>query len=187
MTIPVNELKNGVVFQDSTGVWQVETFHHVKMGRGNAVIKVKVRNLRNGTITEKSFISGNKVELAETSKKKVQYLYSDEASHFFMDLTSFDQLILPVKSANDLTLFIKEGENVDLLEVLGEPASVDFPRTVVLKVAEADPGERGNSASNFLKSCHTETGLEVQVPLFIKVGDSIKVDTRSSSYIERAS
>lgn len=186
MAIPVNDLRSGIVFQDSQGVWQVESFEHIKMGRGSATIKVKAKNLRSGAISEKSFISGNKVEEAEVEKRKAQYLYQDGKDLFFMDPQTFDQFSLPLERASNLPKFIKEGVEVEVLMVSGEPVSVELPKNVILEVTEADPGERGNSVSNLMKSATVETGLSVQVPLFIKVGEKIKVDTRTSAYLERA-
>lgn len=186
MSLAVNDLRNGVVFQDQAGVWQVQSFEHIKMGRGSAVIKIKAKNLKTGAISEKSFISGNKVEEAEYDKRTVQYLYHDGTNLYFMDPTSFDQLSLVVEKAKELPRFIKEGSNVDLLVVEGEPVGVELPKNVVLAVTEAPPGEKGNSASNVTKGATVETGISVQVPLFVKPGDKIKVDTRSGEYLERA-
>jgi elongation factor P len=186
MAIPVNELRSGTVFQDSAGVWQVESFEHIKMGRGSATIKVKARNLRSGSISEKSFISGNRVEEANVEKRKAQYLYQDDQNLYFMDPVSFEQFQIARLRAENLPKFIKEGWEVEILLVEGEAAAVEMPKNVILLVTDADPGERGNSASNFLKSCTVETGLSVQVPLFVKPGDKIKVDTRSGEYLERA-
>lgn len=186
MAIPVNELRNGTVFQDSQGVWQVETFEHIKMGRGSATIKVKARNLRTGAIAERSFISGNKVEEAEAEKRKAQYLYQDGQNLFFMDPVSFDQFSLAISHASELPKFIKEGGEVEVMMIEGEPVSVEMPKNVILTVTEADPGERGNSVSNLTKSCTVETGATVAVPLFVKPGDKIKVDTRTGQYLEWA-
>lgn len=186
MAIPVNDLRNGAVFQDAQGVWQVETFEHIKMGRGSATIKVKARNLRSGAIAEKSFISGNKVEEAEAEKRKAQYLYCDGGKLYFMDPVSFDQFSIDDVKSPNLPKFIKEGEQVEVLFVTGEPIAVELPKNVVLTINEADPGERGNSVSNLMKSATLETGAVVQVPLFVESGDHIKVDTRSGAYVERA-
>lgn len=186
MSLPVNDLRNGAVFQDSAGVWQVESFEHIKMGRGSATIKVKAKNLRSGAIAEKSFISGNKVDEAEVDKVKVQFLYKDHKDAYFMDPVSFEQFPVPLSRVAEVPKFIKEGGEIEALLIAGEVVSVELPKNVILAVTEADPGERGNSASNFLKSCTVETGVNVQVPLFIKPGDKIKVDTRSGAYIERA-
>ncbi len=186
MAIPVNELRAGTVFQDATGVWQVDTFEHIKMGRGSATIKVKARNLRSGAIAEKSFISGNKVEEAEAEKRKAQYLYRDDANLYFMDPQSFDQFQVAISKSPDLPKFIKEGEQVQVLLIENEPVSIEMPKNVVLKVTEAAPGERGNTVSNLNKDATLETGAHVQVPLFVKTGDTIRVDTRTGAYLERA-
>lgn len=186
MSLPVNDLRNGAVFQDSAGVWQVESFEHIKMGRGSATIKVKAKNLRSGAIAEKSFISGNKVEEAEVDKVKVQFLYQDPKDAYFMDPQTFEQFSVPLSRVEVVPKFIKEGGEIEALLIAGEVVSVELPKNVILEVTDADPGERGNSASNFLKSCTVETGINVQVPLFIKTGDRIKVDTRSGTYVERA-
>lgn len=186
MAIPVNELRNGATFQDSQGTWLVESFEHIKMGRGSATIKVKARNLRSGAISEKSFISGNKVDEAEVEKMRVQFLYQDHKDAYFMNPVTFEQFPVPISRVMEVPKYIKEGGEVEALLIGGEVVSVELPKNVVLLVTEADPGERGNSASNFLKTCTVETGANVQVPLFVKPGDKIKVDTRSGAYIERA-
>lgn len=186
MAIPVNDLRNGATFQDSQGVWQVETFEHIKMGRGSATIKVKARNLRSGAIAEKSFISGNKVEEAEVEKRKVQYLYRDAGKFYIMDPASFDQFSIDQSKSPSLPNFIKEGEPVEILLISGEPVAVEMPKNVILTITEAAPGERGNTVSNLNKEATVETGARVSVPLFIKTGDRIKVDTRSGAYVERA-
>jgi elongation factor P len=185
MAIPVNDLRAGTVFQDSQGTWLVESFEHIKMGRGSATIKVKAKNIRTGAIAEKSFISGNKVEEGEVEKKKVQYLYTAEENSHFMDPLTFDQFSVLSKVIKDLPKYIKEGQEVEALFLGSELVSVELPKNVVLAVTEAAPGERGNSVSNLMKEATVETGLSVQVPLFVEVGDKIKVDTRTGSYLER--
>ena len=184
--IPVTELRNGAVFRDFQGIWEVISYKHIKMGRGSATIRVKTKNLKTASILEKTFTSGQKVEDIELSKKKGQFLYLDKESLVFMDPGTFEQFNLNKAAASGKEIFLKEGETYDLSVMEDAVLSVEIPKLVVLKVAETGPGVKGDTVSNVYKPATLENGVTINVPLFIKSGDLIKVDTRSKEYVERA-
>lgn len=183
--IPVTNLRPQVVFKENENIYQIFSYEHTKMGRGTATIKVKVRNLRTGARTEKTFISGAKVEEADIAKKKVQYLYKTAADFFFMDLSTFDQFAVSGKILGESARFLNEGTEVNLLFYGQEPLSLDLPIKMPFKVAYTEPGVKGNSAVNIHKEAILENGLKIKVPLFIKTGDTISTDTRTGEYVER--
>ncbi|HSX57758.1 MAG TPA: elongation factor P [Candidatus Saccharimonadales bacterium] len=182
----VNDLRSGTTFQEEGNVFEVIDYSHTKMGRGTATIRVKVKNLKSGATTEKTFISGARVEEADLDKIEGQFLYKDSSSATFMDPTSFDQFSVSVSVLAGGEKYLREGENYSLLAFDGAVLKADLPRTVVLKVVETPPGVRGDTVSNVYKAALLENDIEVKVPLFINEGDSVKVDTRSGEYIERA-
>ncbi len=182
----VNDLRNGAVFKDEAGIWQVLNFEHIKMGRGSGNVKVKVKNLKSGSTTEKSFITGARVDEADVEKKKAQYLYSDGDNFYFMDPVSFEQFPLPKAVLGNQAGFLQEGLEVQLI-VSGELAlGMEMPNSLVYTVSETGPGEKGNSVSNVYKDAVMDNGLSIKVPMFIKNGDKVKVDTRTGEYLERA-
>lgn len=185
--ISATDLKNGTKFLYEGKPYVVVKYTHSKIGRGGANVKVSVRNLESGNLSEKTFNSSNKFDEVTTIKKKMQYIYSDSGSGYFMDNNSFEQVEVPVSVLGDKIRFIKEGEEVSVLFWDGRALSVEIPPKVVLEVVETDPGVKGNSATNIYKPAKLSNGLELKVPLFIKVGDKVKVDTRTSEYVERVS
>lgn len=156
------------------------------MGRGGATVRVNCINLENGANIEHAFSSNLSFEKIELNKKSLQYLYKDNKVVTFMDAETYEQIEVPLAILGDDVYYIKEGEEVNILFWNDRAMSVDLPPKVTLKVIECDPGVKGNSASNFLKSAKLENGLDVKVPLFIEVGEKIRVDTRSGDYVERA-
>jgi elongation factor P len=183
--INVNDLRNGTTFQENGILWEVLEYSHTKMGRGTATIRVKVRNLKTGSLTEKTFISGAKVEEADLEKKEAQFLYSTDKTSSFMDKMTFEQFQVPNQVLGSALKFLQEGEDYSVLTFEKEVLKVEIPRTVELKVVDSPPGVRGDTVSNVYKSATLENGMILQVPLFIEQGDTIKVDTRSAEYIER--
>lgn len=183
--ISVNELRAGTIYDDQGNLLQVLSFEHIKMGRGSATIKVKVKNLRSGSISEKSFINNQKVQDVQVFKKEMQYLYQDEESVYFMNPQDFEQVAIPSKIIPEAK-FLKEGDSYPIAFHKEEALSVQLPPKVELKVTETAPGVKGNSASNVFKDAIMENGMTVKVPLFIDVGDKIRVDTRTGEYTERA-
>jgi elongation factor P len=184
--ITATDLKNGTAFLSDGKPYKVVKYSHIKMGRGGATVRVIARSLETGEQVEKTYDAGNKIEEITTSKKRMQYLYQDATLAFFMDPTTYEQSEIELKVLGDTLLFMKEGGEVDVLFWDGKPLSVDIAPKVVLEVTETDPGVKGNSATNIYKPAKLENGLALKVPLFIKVGDKIRVDTRTSEYIERA-
>ncbi len=183
--VSVNELRNGAIYEEAGNLLQVLNFEHIKMGRGSANIKVKVKNLRTGSITEKSFINTAKVQDVQVAKKELQYLYKDDAGAYFMNPTTFDQITVPLAVLTGAE-FLKEGEIYPVTFFRDEPLDVVMPPKVELKVVDTAPGVKGNSASNVFKDAELENGVSVKVPLFITVGDKVRVDTRTGVYTERA-
>jgi elongation factor P len=184
--INATDLKNGTAFQQYGKPYQVIKYTLIKMGRGGAVVRVQVRNLETGGVEEKTFSSNVSVDESNTYKKMLQYLYKDATNAFFMDMKTFEQIEIPISVLGDSMLFLKEGENANVLFWDEKALSIELPPKVILAVAECDPGVKGNSATNLYKPATLENGLNIKVPLFIKVGEKIVVDTRDSSYIERA-
>lgn len=183
--ISVNDLRGGVTFEEDNQIFKVISFEHIKMGRGSANIKVKVRNLRSGSITEKGYTNGVIVKDIMLNKREYQFLYKDSENAYFMDPKSFEQQVIPLKTlpGNE---FLKEGGVVSLSFFDDEPLDLILPPKVTLKIAETDPGVKGDSASNMYKDATLENGVKTRVPLFINIGDSIVVDTRDGSYTKRA-
>lgn len=181
----VNDLRAGATFEEDGQIFKVLNFEHIKMGRGSANIKVKVKNLRNGSTTEKGYTSGAMVSDIALDKKDLQFLYKDSGSVYFMDPRTFEQRIVPLKNLLGVE-FLKEGETVTLQFYNDEGLDLILPPKVTLKVSVTDPGVKGNSASNVYKDAKLSNGMSIRVPLFINTGDSIIVDTRDGSYTKRA-
>ncbi|MFH0937540.1 MAG: elongation factor P [Candidatus Daviesbacteria bacterium] len=179
------DLRNGTFFKEDNQILQVLTYEHIKMGRGSGTIKVKVKNLKTGSIIEKSFITGARVEEADVQKEKTQFLYKDGDTFYFMDPTSFEQFPLSSQIVGEQAKFLKEGLEVTLLVSDEEALSLELPNSLIYTITETGPGEKGNTVSNVYKDAVLDNGLVVKVPMFTKVGDKVKVDTRSGSYIER--
>lgn len=180
------DLRAGTTFLSDSQPHVVLKYTFVKMGRGSATVKVKARNLISGSIVDKSFTSNNVVEDVQTTKRRLQYLYKDGGNTYFMDSKNYEQVAIPLKILGKQVAFLKEGGEVDVLFWEERALSLDIPPKVTLTVTEADPGVKGNSASNIYKSAVLENGLQVKVPLFINRGEKIVVDTRTGEYIQRA-
>ena len=155
------------------------------MGRGNATIRVKIRNLITGATLERAFTSGASVEEADVEKVKAQHLYRSGDWVYFMEMVSFEQIELPVSLIDEGVSYLKEGQEVYIFIFEGHAVSVELPITVQLKITETEPGFKGDTATSAFKPAVTETGLKIDVPLFIRVGDMIKIDTRTGEYLER--
>lgn len=183
--IKATDLKNGSAFLYYGKPYQVIKYTLIKMGRGGAVVKVLCRNLETGSIEDKSFSSNIAFDEANTYKNKLQYLYKNASSAFFMDPKTYEQTEIPLAVLGESVAYLKEGESADVLFWDQKPLSVDLPPKIELKVSETDPGVRGNSATNIYKPAVLENGLKLKVPLFVKAGDKIRVDTRTGGYIER--
>ena len=185
MAVNVTELRNGAFFKEGGSILQVITYEHNKTGRGSGTIRLKVKNLKTGAVTEKSFITGARVDEANVEKKKTQYLYQDGDNFNFMDPISFEQFSLSGSVLGDQLKFIKEGLEVILIVGEGEALGIELPLSLVYEIVETGPGERGNTVSNVFKDATLDNGLIVKVPMFMKPGEKVKIDTRSGEYVER--
>ncbi|MCX7681946.1 MAG: elongation factor P [Anaerolineae bacterium] len=183
--IDVNELRKGVTFTMDGELYKVLEYQHYKPGRGNAIIRTKLRNLRTGAIIQQNFVSGDRVEDIRIDRRGVQYLYTDGDLYYFMDTETYEQTALPAKVLEEQIPYLKEGMELMLTTYEGEALEVELPTTVDLKVVEAEMAIAGDTATNVLKKVKVETGLEVQAPLFVEVGDVIRVDTRTGEYVTR--
>ena len=183
--ISVTDLKAGIAYEEEGQILQVISYEHIKMGRGSANIKVKVRNLLSGTIIEKSYINGANVKDIYLESRQLQFLYKDSETAYFMDPRNYEQVEVPLKHLAGHE-YLTDGENAIVQMHNGEALSLQLPPKVTLKIADTAPGVKGNSASNVYKDATLENGMKVRVPLFINTGDSIVVDTRDGSYTKRA-
>ncbi|MBI3486342.1 elongation factor P [Candidatus Daviesbacteria bacterium] len=181
----VTELRSGAVFKEAGNFLQVLSYEHIKMGRGSGNVKVKVKNLKTGSTTEKSFITGARVDEANVEKRKAQFLYQDGEIFNFMDPVSFEQYSLPKQVVSDAYKFLRDGLEVNLLVVDGEPLAVELPLSLVYSISETGPEEKGNTVSSVYKEAVLDNGLIIKVPMFMKVGEHVKVDTRTGQYVER--
>jgi len=184
-TLSNTDLRNGVVFQDGGEAYSVLKYVPSVRGRGSSIVKVKVRNLRSGSIQELTYRQNEKVESVETLKTSVQYLYSDSDVACFMNTETYEQFEMPLKLVGDSVKYLKEGEKVIVMYLDGDPVSIEIPRIVELEIKYTEPAVKGNTATNAMKNAKMENDLEVKVPLFSKVGDSIRVNTDTGEYVSR--
>lgn len=183
--ISVTELRAGTIFEEAGNLYIVLSYEHIKMGRGSANIKVKVKNLRQGSTTEKGFTNGARVNNVQVFKKDVQYLYKDATHAFFMNTTTFDQISIPLSLIGNDESYLKEGENYNISFLGDEALTLNLPPKMDFTVSEADPGVKGNTASNIYKDAVLDNGLRTRVPLFIKAGDKVRIDTRTGDYSQK--
>jgi elongation factor P len=184
--IDVNDLRKGVTFEEDGHLFKVLDYSHNKPGRGNATIRVKARNLRTGSITDKTWNSGVRVQDVRLDFHNVQFLYKDGDNYVFMDQETFEQPSLPTSVLGEAAGYMKGGMDVKLTYYGEEPLDVELPTSVDLEVVKAETAIRGDTATGVNKTVTTETGLQVQVPGFVNQGDVIRVDTRTGTYITRA-
>jgi elongation factor P len=183
--IEVNNLRKGVTFELDGELYKVLDYHHIKVARGGATIRVKVRDLRSGATIEKTFNSGDRVQDIRLEKREVQYLYSDGDLYHFMDTETYEQPVLSADLLGDAVNYLTDSMTFSLLTYEGESIDVDLPVTVELEVVDAEPGFAGDTAQGATKEVTVSTGLKVQTPLFVEVGDVIRIDTRDGSYLTR--
>jgi elongation factor P len=183
--IDVNELRKGVTFTLDGELWKVIGYQHHKPGRGKAVIRTKLRNLRSGVTLDKNFTSGDRVQDIRLDHQTVEYLYSDGDFYHFMDVESYEQFPLPNAVLEEAKPYLVENTEIELSSFEGEPLDVELPITVDLRVVEAPPGFAGDTASGATKEVTLETDLKLQVPLFIEEGDVLRIDTRDARYVTR--
>ena len=180
------DFRNGVTFEEDGNVLQVIEFQHVKPGKGAAFVRTKTKNVITGAVTEKSYNPSAKFPTAFIERKEMVYSYSDDGLYYFMDQETFDMVPVAEADLSDNFRFVKENDVCRILSYKGKVFGVEPPTFVTLEVTKTDPGFKGNTATNTLKPATLETGAEIRVPLFINEGDSIRVDTRTCEYMERA-
>jgi elongation factor P len=184
--ISSNDFRTGLTIEIEGDVWTVVEFQHVKPGKGSAFVRCKLKNLRTGGVVERTFRAGEKLPRAHLEHREMQYLYREGDSVVLMDNESYEQISLSGEQLGDNVKYLKENMNLYVLTYNGNLIGVELPNTVELEVVAADPGLRGDTATGGTKPATLETGLIIQVPLFIEVGTVIRVDTRSGEYLERA-
>lgn len=182
----LTDLKTNVKIELNGEPYVVTEYQHSKMGRGGAVMRTKLRNLKTGAVLTKTFQGNDKVKPATLSQRRGQFLFAGSNAYTFMDTKTFEQFILPAEVLGDQGKLLKEGLEVELVEFKGTIIAAQLPTKVVYRVAETDPGLKGDTVSGGSKPAKTESGITVTVPLFIKTGDRIRVDTRTGTYVERA-
>lgn len=183
--ISTGELKRGIVIEVDGEIWQVLEYNHIKMGRGSAQVRIKLRNVRRKQTVERTFQAGEKWPRAFVEQRQVQFLYRDGAEYNFMDTGSYEQFSMSAETLGDAAQYLIDGMMLDRTSYEGETIDVELPVAVDLKVVETEPGFAGDTASGARKSATTESGLVVQVPLFVQIGDTIRIDTRTGDYQTR--
>jgi len=185
--ISSGELRKGIIIELDRELYQVLDYHHLKLGRGSAQVRLKLRDMRGGHTIERTFQSTEKFARARLDYRTMQYLYNEGDLYYFMDEENFEQLPLSASQLGDALNYLKEGMSLEVSSYKGELVGVELPITVELKVTQTGPGFKGDTATAGTKPAKLETGLKIQVPLFVNQGDIIKVDTRSGTYLERVS
>jgi len=184
--ISTNDLKNGMSLDLPEGLFSVVEFQHVKPGKGGAFVRTKLKNVRSGAVLERTYRADEKLEQAVIDKREMQFLYVDGDNYVFMDTGTYDQLPTPRVALGDAANYLKEGDSAVLQMYEGEIVGVDLPAAAELTVVATEPGLQGDRVSGARKPATLETGLVIQVPLFVNIGDRVKVDTRSGEYLTRA-
>jgi elongation factor P len=184
--ISVNDFRTGLTIEVDGQLYTVVEFMHVKPGKGAAFVRTKLKNLRTGFTVEKTFNAGEKVQPARIETKEMQFLYKSDQDYVFMDTSTYDQLTLPEEKIGDGTKYLKENMIVMVQMYNNESLGVSLPNTVELEVVETEPGFKGDTATGGNKPAKLETGVVINVPLFIEVGDILQVDTRSGEYLRRS-
>jgi elongation factor P len=184
--ISSNDFRTGVTIELDGSVWRVVEFLHVKPGKGSAFVRTKLKNVQTGNTVEKTFRAGETVPQAVLEKRNMQHTYKDGDDLVFMDMESYEEMRLNPDTVGDRVKYLKEEMEVNIITWDERVLEVELPNTVVLEVTETDPGVKGDTATGGTKPAIVETGAQVMVPLFISVGEKIKIDTRNDSYLERS-
>jgi elongation factor P len=184
--IDTGDLRKGLTIEMDGNLYSIVDWEHIKMGRGGAKVRLKLRDVRAGHMFEQTYDAGAKFQRARVERQPAQYLYVDGDIFYFMNTASYEQIPMNRDRVGDLALYLRENEDCSVLTYGEEAISVELPAAVVLSVAETDPWVKGDTAQGGTKPAKMETGLTVQVPLFVNTGDKVKVDTRSGAYLERA-
>ena len=184
--INAGDFKKGITMEWDGGVWTIVDFQHVKPGKGAAFVRTKIKNVMSGAVVERTFNPTDKMPRAIIETRDMQYLYNDGDLYYFMDPETYDQLPIGKDAVEEAIKFVKENDNVTIRFYNGSAFSVEPPNFVDLEITHTEPGFKGDTTSNTYKPATTETGFEVMVPLFVNIGDKIKIDTRSGEYLSRA-
>jgi len=184
--ISAGQLRKGTKLMYEGGPYFVVDFMHVKMGRGRPHVKAKMKHLITGQVIEKSFLTTESFDEPDLEDRRMQYLYSQGEEYFFMDSTTYDQIQIDKEVLGDYRWYLMENEEYSVLFFEGNPISLDLPASVILEVTQTEPAVKGDTVSNVMKPATVQTGYSVKVPLFVKEGDKIKIDTRTGEYIERS-
>ena len=186
MSVSTNDLRNGMTLNLPEGLFNVVEFQHVKPGKGGAFVRTKLKNQRTGAVIERTYRADEKLEQAIIDKREMQFLYRDGGDYVFMDTTSYDQLQVETGLLGDASNYLKEGDDAVIQFFGAEIVGVELPAAVELTIAETEPGLQGDRVSGARKPATLETGLVIQVPLFVNPGERVKVDTRTAEYLTRA-
>ncbi|MCC6626228.1 MAG: elongation factor P [Chloroflexi bacterium] len=183
--VTAGEMRKGLTVNLDGDLVRVLEYQHIKQGRGSAFVRLQMRNLRTGSITERTFQATSRFQLAPLERSTIQYQYNDGPDFYFMNTETYDQLMLNKTMLGDAVKYLRENDTIDLLSYGDEPLSVELSTTVSLRVTDTEPGVRGDTATGATKPATVETGLVVTVPLFVNEGDTIKIDTRTGEYLTR--
>jgi elongation factor P len=184
--VSTNQFRNGMHIEHRGAVWRIVEFQHVKPGKGGAFVRTKLKNLESGAVVEDTFRAGEKFPRVHTEVKSVQFLYDDGTEAHFMDEETYEQFGLPRGEIADELAYMLPSSTVQILQVNGKPSGIQMPASVELAVTDTEPGVKGDTVSNVTKPATLETGAVVQVPLFVNIGERVKVDPREARYISRA-
>jgi elongation factor P len=183
--ISTSDLRKGVAIELDGELWQILDYHHIKMGRGSAQVRIKLRNIKRGQTVERSFQAGEKWPRAQLEHRQIQYLYSDGSDYHFMETESYEQFHLTAEQLDDVVNYLKDGMLLERTSYEGDTIGVELPVAVDLKVIETEPGFAGDTQTGARKAAKLETGLIIQVPIFVSEGDTVRVDTRTGEYQTR--
>ncbi len=179
------DFRNGLIFERKGNLWKIVEFLHVKPGKGSAFVRTKLKNVKTGQVVDETFRSGEKIDVVRVEARDFNYLYNDGSNYIFMDNETYDQVELSENHVSDVTDFLIENTPTTIAFNGSEPIEVRIPQHMNLKITETDPGEKGNTAQGGTKPAVLETGVTIQVPLFVQEGEVVRVDTRDKRYIER--
>ena len=180
-----SDFKNGLIINHKNNLWKIVEFLHVKPGKGSAFVRSKLKNIRTGQVVDETFRAGEKIEIVRVVARGYTYLYKDNSNYVFMDQETFDQISLEEIHVKDVLDFLLENTEATIAFNGDDPIEVRIPQHMNIKIIETDPGEKGNTAQGGSKPAVLESGVVIQVPLFLQIGDQIKVDTKEKRYIER--
>lgn len=183
--VETNRFHKGLKIEYEGGIWEIVEYHHSKVAQRSAYMKTKLRNILTGAVLEKNFKSGDTFNTPDLEKKTMQYLYKDDVSYNFMDTETYDQYSLDIGTVGDSSKYLKEQDEVLVIFYNGEPIGIELPNSVELIISHTEPGIKGDTVTGGTKPATIETGADIHVPLFIEIGDRIRVDTRNGNYLER--